>query len=430
MQITYVCGNKEGATMKVLMLGWEFPPFFAGGIGIVCYELTKALAQNNDLEVTYIMPFGPRNANPGFLKQLITAENMVPKVKVHTVKTTMHAYMGPEEYLSQQEIPMLESKDSSGDNKSLYGKTLMQEVHNFAHRAMTIADFQEFDVIHCHDWMTIPAAVGIKQQTGKPLIVHVHNTIYDRYLNGSNQVEFDIEKRGIEEADTVVCVSNYVRQRLIDCYQPSNPDKVIVVHNAAQKLSSKTHTPPRIAENDKIVLFAGRITAQKGPEYFLHAARLVADHDPNIKFVMAGSGDMLTRMIDLAAELGLADKVLFPGFYTRDDMEKLFGMADVFVMPSVSEPFGIVPLEAMAKSKPTIISNQSGVSEVLTHVLKVDFWDTEEMAEKILAVLYYEELHGMLSKHGNYEVNQLTWDKTAKKMKQVYYQTAQVQVIQ
>lgn len=247
----------------------------------------------------------------------------------------------------------------------------------------------------------------------------MHNTIYDRYLSGSNKVEYDIEQLGISEADLVICVSHFVRNNLIANYRV-DPAKVVVVHNAMERLSEERIPHPMIEAADKIVLFAGRITAQKGPEYFIHAARHVADHDPRVKFVMAGSGDMLTRMIDLVADLGLADKFLFPGYYSRSDVDALFSMADVFVMPSVSEPFGIVPLEAMYKGTPTIISKQSGVSEVLNHVLKVDFWDTHELAEKILAILKYEELHGTLSQHGQYEVKALTWEKTAQKVKGIY----------
>lgn len=414
--------------MRVLMLGWEFPPFFAGGIGIVCYELSKALSQQG-VEVSYIMPFGPRNANPGFLKQLITAENVMPNVQVHRVKTTMHAYMSEKEYEQEYRVRMLEEKAGDSGKKQLYGKNLQQEVHNFAHRAMTIADFQEFDVIHCHDWMTIPAAIGIKQRTGKPLIVHVHNTVFDRYLNDSNRVEYDIEQKGLQEADRVLCVSNFIRQTILENYDV-DPNKVGVMHNAAQEMKPLNTQPPKISHADKIVLFAGRITIQKGPDYFVQAARLVADHDPNVKFVMAGTGDMLTDMIELAAELGLADKFLFPGFYTREDAERLFSMADVFVMPSVSEPFGIVPLEAMYNGAPTIISKQSGVAEVLNHVLKVDFWDVEELAEKILAILAYEELHELLHKHGSWEVHQLTWDKVAQRMRAEYAHTANMKVIQ
>ena len=410
------------------MLGWEFPPFFAGGIGIVCYELSKALSQQG-VEVSYIMPFGPRNANPGFLKQLITAENVMPNVQVHRVKTTMHAYMSEKEYEQEYRVRMLEEKAGDGNKKQLYGKNLQQEVHNFAHRAMAIADFQEFDVIHCHDWMTIPAAIGIKQRTGKPLIVHVHNTVFDRYLNSSNRVEYDIEQRGLKEADRVLCVSHFIRQTILDNYDV-DPSKVGVMHNAAQQMKPLNTQPPKISHNDKIVLFAGRITIQKGPDYFVQAARLVADHDPNVKFVMAGTGDMLTDMIELVAELGLADKFLFPGFYTREDAERLFSLADVFVMPSVSEPFGIVPLEAMYNGAPTIISKQSGVSEVLSHVLKVDFWDVEELAEKILAILAYEELHELLHKHGSWEVRQLTWDKVAQRMRAEYAHTTNMKVIQ
>lgn len=399
------------------MLGWEFPPFFAGGIGIVCYELCKALSEQG-AHVTYLMPFGPKNSTNPFLDNLIIAENTMPTVDVHRVPTLMSAYMSSDEY--DQEFLQHSLKHVGGEaKKTLYGKNLMQEVHNFAHRAMSIGMFLDFDVIHCHDWMTIPAAVGLKQRTGKPLVVHIHNTIFDRYLSGDNNVEYDIEQLGAREADKIVCVSHFVKKSLIEKYDV-DPAKITVVHNAAQQMDPGIAHNSRIREADKIVLFAGRVTIQKGPEYFIRAARLVVDHDPNVKFVMAGTGDMLPSMIELATNMGLAEHFIFTGFYTREDAERLFSMADVFVMPSVSEPFGIVPLEAMSKGTPAIISKQSGVSEVLNHVLKVDFWDVEELAEKILSVLAYEELHDLLKKHGSFEVSQLTWDKTAARVRQVY----------
>ncbi len=399
------------------MLGWEFPPYFAGGIGIVCYELSKALSQQG-VEITYIMPFGPQDVDPGFLHKMLIAENIAPRLKVRTVKTLMHAYMSSEEYDQRYKSTMLEAVNP-GTSKQLYGKDLMQEVHNFAHRATRIALEEDFDVIHCHDWMTVPAAVWIKRLTGKPLVVHVHNTVYDRYLSGDNKVEKDIEQLALDEADAVICISHYVKNMLEQHYRVDQ-SKIHVIHWGAQTLNEVP--APDISPGDRVVLFAGRITAQKGPEYFVHAARKVADHDPHVKFVMAGTGDMLHRMIELAANLGLADRFLFPGFYTRNDVERLFAMADVFVMPSVSEPFGIVPFEAMSVGTPTIISKQSGVSEVLHHVLKVDFWDTEELAEKILAVLKYEELHHTLKEHGRYEVRTMTWDKTADQVRHVYEQ--------
>lgn len=402
--------------MKVLMLGWEFPPYFAGGIGIVCYELTKALSQQG-VDITYIMPFGPQEIDPGFLHKMLIAENLAPTVKVHTVKTLMNAYMSSKEYEQKYKSTMLEAKPGKA-KKQLYGKDLMQEVHNFAHRAKAIALLEDFDVIHCHDWMTIPAAIWIKELTGKPLIVHVHNTVYDRYPHGISQVEKDIEQKGLDAADRVICLSQYVKNMVTKHYTVDQ-SKVRILYWGAQKLNGNPN-PTRIFPQDKVVLFAGRITAQKGPEYFVRAARKVADKDPNVKFIMAGSGDMLHEMIELSTNLGLADRFLFPGFYTRQQVEELFGMADVFVMPSVSEPFGIVPFEAMSVGTPTIISKQSGISEVLSHVLKVDFWDIDQLAQKILAVLKYEELGGTLKEHGLIEVDEMTWDKTAANQQKIY----------
>ncbi len=400
------------------MLGWEFPPFFAGGIGIVCYELTKELTKQGT-RITYLMPFGPLNTKPEFLEKLLVAENIEPEINIRKISTGMHAYMTTKEYHQLQKTTSLRSTGSKWNKKNLYGKNLMHEVHLFAHRAMTIADYEDFDIIHCHDWMTIPAAVGIKQQHGKPLVLHVHNTVFDRYLSGSNNVEYDIEQLGLNQADKIICISNYIKNILKEKYSVDER-KLVVIHNAVEQAHDTTTYPVRIKEKDRIVLFAGRITLQKGPEYFVRAAKLVAEHNPNVKFVMAGTGDMLPRMIDLAADIGLADKFFFPGFYTREDAKKLFSMADVFVMPSVSEPFGIVPLEAMSMHTPTIISRQSGVSEVVNHVLKVDFWDTEELAEKILAILEYEALNNLLKKHGSMEVRSITWDKQAREVQKQY----------
>jgi glycosyltransferase involved in cell wall biosynthesis len=231
---------------------------------------------------------------------------------------------------------------------------------------------------------------------------------------------YDIERYGMQEADVVLCVSELIKQRCM--HQYGVPEhKIRVLHNAATPMNANMEVPLiKINAKDKIVLFAGRMTLQKGPDYFVKAARMVVDKDPHVKFVMAGTGDMLHRMIELSADLGMADKFIFPGFYTREQAEKLFAMADVFVMPSVSEPFGIVPLEAMQKNTPVIVSRQSGVSEILRNALKVDFWDTRDIANKILAVLKYRELSDHLNEHGTMEVQQLTWDRYAERLERLY----------
>ncbi len=408
--------------MRILTLGWEFPPFFAGGVGMVCYELTKALSHRG-VGVTYVMPFGPDNVRADHVKLLVASKlSRFSTLTVRSVRTTLTPYTSASEYDERLvQLQHVLANDNDG-TRQLYGRNLFEEIHKYAIRVRAIASMEEFDLIHAHDWTTFPAAIGAKHASGKPLIVHVHITQFDM-VGGDGQINsmaYDIERYGMHEADLVIAVSERVRDRIVRDYGvPSH--KVRVLHNAAAGMDASITAPNvLIKRTDKIVLFAGRVTLQKGPDYFVRAARLVLDKDPNVKFVLAGSGDMLNRMIELTAELGMADKFIFPGFYSRDDAERLFAMADVFVMPSVSEPFGIVPLEAMQKNTPVIVSRQSGVAEVLRNALKVDFWDTKDMAAKILAVLKYRELAEHLTEHGAMEVQALTWDRYAERLEGVY----------
>jgi glycosyltransferase involved in cell wall biosynthesis len=389
---------------------------------MVCYELTRALSQRG-VGVTYVMPFGPEHVESDFVKLVVASKlSKYTNLKLRSVKTTLTAYTSTEEYDERTKQLRHVIADENDKSKALYGRDLFEEIHKYAIRVRALADIEEFDLIHAHDWTTFPAAISAKHASGKPLIVHVHITQFDMVGGDGriNQMAYDIERYGMHEADVVIAVSDYIKNRLISQYGvPAY--KIRVLHNAATEMNANTHVGPiRIKEKDKIVLFAGRVTLQKGPDYFVRAARLVVDKDPNVKFVLAGTGDMLTRMIELSAELGMADKFIFPGFYTRDQAEKLFSMADCFVMPSVSEPFGIVPLEAMQKGTPVIVSRQSGVAEVLQNALKVDFWDVEDTASKILAVLKYRELADHLTEHGSMEVSALTWTRYAERLEHVY----------
>ncbi|MFH1649049.1 MAG: glycosyltransferase family 4 protein [Candidatus Woesearchaeota archaeon] len=399
------------------MFGWEFPPFFAGGVGVVCFEMVRALSKAG-MDVTYVMPFGPKNITSPYAKVLI-AENILPGVTVKTIPTMMQAYMSEQEYdQSYQEYLRNSDVDST---KVLYSSNLWLEVQRFAKRATLIARHEKFDVIHAHDWMTFPAAVEAKKISGKPLVVHIHNTIYDRYLGSGGEAEKEIELMGMHYADKIVAISYFVKNRLVNDYHIS-PERIEVIHNAAIAMDDNiSYRNATIQDKDKVVLFAGRVTVQKGPDYFVEAAKKVLDKNPNVKFILAGTGDMLPRMINRAAELGIVRNFIFPGFYSREDAERLFSMADVFVMPSVSEPFGIVPLEAMSKSKPVIISKQSGVAEIVHHALKVDFWDVDDIANKILAVLNYPSLQQHLGHSGKIELKNITWDEFARKTMDLYY---------
>jgi len=266
--------------------------------------------------------------------------------------------------------------------------------------------------------MTFPAGIAVAQALGKPLVVHVHSTEFDRSGEHVNQGIYDIERRGVHLATKVIAVSHYTRNILLGRYA-IGPEKVEVVYNAIDN-NGKIEVPPSIRRDEKIVLFLGRITMQKGPEYFLQAAKKVLEYNKNVRFVMAGSGDMARQMIELAAELGIGQKVVFTGFLRGDDVARVYKMADLYVMPSVSEPFGIAPLEALSHDVPVLISKQSGVSEVLTHVLKVDFWDIDEMANKIIAVLRHPPLQATLREHGSFEVQRMTWRDSAQDCARVY----------
>jgi glycosyltransferase involved in cell wall biosynthesis len=295
----------------------------------------------------------------------------------------------------------------------------MGQVARYARLALEIARREKFDVIHAHDWMTFVAGQAVKAATGKPFVVHVHSTEFDRAGQNVNQQVYDIERMGMHTADRVICVSHLTRSIVLSRYAVP-PDRVEVVYNAVSLPSTRAWEMSPIRQNEKIVLFLGRVTMQKGPEYFLRAARKVVDKFKNVRFVMAGSGDMINRCIREAADLKLGRYLTFTGFLRGHDVDRIFQMADLYVMPSVSEPFGIAPLEALSHNVPVIISKQSGVSEVLTHVLKVDFWDIDEMANKILAVLRHAPLQKTLRHHGQIELRKFSWRDSAKRLREIY----------
>ena len=303
-------------------------------------------------------------------------------------------------------------KKGDGKEFMLYGRNLFSEVHRYAENARDIARYENCDIIHAHDWMTYKAGIAAKEVSGKPLVVHIHATEFDRTGGNPNQYVYDIEREGFHKADKVIAVSNYTKGMVVKHYGiPEN--KVSVVHNACQMDRAwHSHRKP-FDDGSKIVLFLGRITLQKGPEYFLHAAKRVLEQMKDVKFIMAGSGDMMNRMIDLSTHLGISRNVLFSGFLSGSDIDRAYSMADLYVMPSVSEPFGITPLEAIKNGTPTLISKQSGVSEVITNALKVDFWDIDDMANKILATLKYSSLHSTLLENSTRELGKLSWDKAA-----------------
>lgn len=419
--------------MKVLMLGWEFPPFNKGGLGTACLGLTKGLA-NNNVEVTFVVPKGPKGAkNQHGHVDLVVASNLqytnlsLPHVHFEEVPTLLTPYITEEEYLKQYLKLAKEGKLSESDNGNdddIYGKDLFSEVVRYTAKVAVLSTQKNFDIIHAHDWMTYRAGIAAKELSGKPLIVHIHATEFDRSGgNGVNQFVYDIERDGFHAADKVIAVSQRTKDTIVYHYGV-DPNKVEVVHNAVELNNAPTKHESKISATDKIVLFLGRITLQKGPDYFVESAAKALKFEPNTTFVVAGSGDMEGRMITRAAELGISHKMLFTGFLKGADIQKAYSMADLYVMPSVSEPFGITPLESITNGTPVLISKQSGVSEVLVNALKVDFWDVDQMTNKMVSCLRHATLREELHHNSLQEVNKMTWDTPAAKCNNIYHEVA------
>ncbi len=385
------------------MFGWEFPPHNSGGLGTACFGLTRALAARQ-IEVIFVLP-KKVGVNTSFAKMVFADER---HVKFYEVESTLMPYVTSEGYIRERDKVF----------QDIYGKTLMAEVHRYALRARAIAKKERFDIIHAHDWLSFLAGIEAKKVSGKPLILHMHATEFDRTGGqGVNLEVYGIERTAMEQADGIIAVSNFTKQKIIEHYG-IEASKIEVVHNGIEECDYK-NIPEKLQElkksGQKIVLFAGRITIQKGPEYFIRAAKRVLDIKQNVTFLVAGSGDMERQMMMEAAHLGISDSVIFVGFLRGDDLNAVYKAADLFVMPSVSEPFGLTPLESIIAGTPVIISKQSGVSEVLTHALKVDFWDTEDMANKILGVISHRSLLETLWGNSREEVKKVTWDAASKK---------------
>jgi glycosyltransferase involved in cell wall biosynthesis len=423
--------------MKVLMFGWEFPPHISGGLGTACYGLTKGLAELNNIDVTFVVPkaFGDEDQsamkliganNIPVAKTEIQFDDIQKKIDYYEVDSPIIPYVDEDEFWKlksgkySKKSQFIETDEGLKiDFSGKYESNLLQEIHNYAAVAGLIANNTNFDIIHAHDWLTYPAAIKAKNISGKPLVIHVHATEFDRSGGNVNPKVYAIEREGMELADKIIAVSNFTKNIITDKYGISR-HKVTTVYNAVEPVFHDKSIILKKRKNEKIVTFLGRITQQKGPEYFIEAASLVLQKMKNVRFVMAGSGDMMNAMIARIAELGISDNFYFTGFLEGDDVQKMFQLTDVFVMPSVSEPFGIVPLEAMQSEVPVIISNQSGVSEILENAIKIDFWDTYAMADAIFGLLNYPALSSHFKEEGKTEVDNLKWVNSAKKVLDVY----------
>ena len=424
--------------MRVLMFGWEFPPHIAGGLGTACYGIVKGLAYNG-VQTLFVMPSASGDEDQSAAKIInasdvpvesfdSTVDEFLDKVKFVRIGSNMIPYVDPEEFHEMVESERrLQSENLTkciGTKfrfSGRYGSNLMEEVAHYAMVGGTIAmeHKDEFDIIHAHDWLTYLAGIAAKELTGKPLVVHVHATSFDR--GTEDQIDsrvYDIEKRGMMAADKVIAVSDLTRNIVINKYG-IDPEKVVTVHNAVD-FSGRENVKVERGVRDKVVTFLGRITFQKGPEYFIEAAAKVLKRTKGVRFVMAGSGDMMNRCIRYVARLGISDRFHFTGFLRGAEVQKMFAMSDVYIMPSVSEPFGISPLEAMRSNVPAIISNQSGAAEVLKYAFKVDFWDVDAMADDIYALLKYPALADFAAREGYEEVNRLKWNIATAKLKNIY----------
>ena len=422
------------------MFGWEFPPHIAGGLGTACYGMTRGLARNG-VEVVFVMPRAYGDEDQRFVRVVNASdvetigtrdhefsEELLEKVSFIHIDSNMLPYISPEEYAAYHDEFVRSGRTHEWTDvwkqrytfSGKYGANLMEEVARYAMVAAQVAKDLEgqFDVIHAHDWLTYYAGIAAKRVSGKPLVVHMHATEFDRSGENINRRVYAIEKAGMQAADRVIAVSELTRRIVIGKYGiPA--EKVVTVHNAVRFGESEDAVPER-AVKDKVVTFLGRITYQKGPDYFVEAAAKVLQRVPDVRFVMAGSGDMMDKMIELAAERGIADRFHFPGFQKGRQVYEMLKASDVYIMPSVSEPFGISPLEAMRSGVPVIISRQSGVAEVLDYAIKVNYWDVDALADAIYGLLTYPALGRMFASKGLEEVTGLKWTNAAAKIKTVY----------
>jgi glycosyltransferase involved in cell wall biosynthesis len=422
--------------MKVLMFGWEFPPHITGGLGTACFGMTKGLLKHG-AEILFVVPkaYGDEdqkavrivNASDISIDFLETEFYQFTKSFTYMeVGSNLVPYLDPEEfekYISESKTEEVQNVKSVFSRKyefsGKYGANLMEEVSRYAIVAGAIAAKNQFDVIHAHDWLTYYAGIAAKKVSGKPLVVHIHATEFDRTGENVNDIVYEIERAGMQAADRVIAVSNLTRKIVIERYG-IDPAKVFTVHNAIEPVEKPELLDLKKGVKEKVVTFLGRITFQKGPEYFIETAHKILQKDRNVRFVMAGSGDMLNKMIRRVAQLKIADRFHFTGFLQGEAVDRMFALSDVFVMPSVSEPFGLVPLEAMRTNVPVIVSKQSGVAEVLKHAVKVDFWDVHGTADAIWGILHYKSLPKTMLKYGKEEVENLKWESAAIKIMNVY----------
>lgn len=395
------------------MFGWEFPPFNSGGLGVACEGLVRGLAHHG-VSITFVLPKPVACASDAC--NFAFGEREIDKIRIEKIDSFLTPYINSGSYGKTYKELIQKKK------RIIYARDLVSEVLRYAENAKRIARTAQFDVIHCHDWLSFPAGLAAKEISGKPLVFHVHATEFDRVGEGSLNPEiYLIEKEGFKKADAVIAVSDYTKRVICERYEV-DPAKVKVVPNAIKVQDYRLDCFDANFKNNgkKMILFVGRLTYQKGPDYFLRAAQRVLRVRNDVYFVFSGSGDMERWLIEESARLMISDRVIFAGFLRGSDLQRIYKMADLYVMSSVSEPFGLTSLEAMASGTPILVSRTSGASEMLSHCLKVDFWDVEQMAAKMLAVVKYPALGRCLSENGSGEVAKFSWNESAQKCLSVY----------
>jgi glycosyltransferase involved in cell wall biosynthesis len=410
------------------MFGWEFPPHILGGLGTASYGLTKGMAMQEDMDLVFVIPKPHGDEDQSFVKIIGACNTPVVwrDVSWEHLESRFGSYMSPQDYYNMRDhiyadFRYLYTNDLGCiEFSGRYPDNLMEEINNYSICAGVIARTEQHDIIHSHDWLTYSAGIHAKNISGKPLVIHVHATDFDRSRGNVNPQVYGIEKNGMDHADHIICVSNLTRETVISKYH-QDPRKVSAVHNAVEPVSKAIEEiQPERHTNQKIVTFLGRITMQKGPEYFVEAASRVLQKTSGVRFVMAGSGDMMEAMIKLVAKRGIADKFHFPGFLKGNQVYRMLKSSDVYVMPSVSEPFGISPLEAMQVGVPSIISKQSGCAEILNYAIKTDYWDIDAMADAIYSIITNPAMHEFLKIQGKNEVDEIKWEYAGKKVRAIY----------
>jgi len=405
--------------MRVLVLGWEFPPAIVGGLGMACYGLCRGLTDEG-AEVTVVLPGGSGAGEVGGIRLITTDVVAGESVGAPTVTA---APVGTGILARAYEPDTVEAERTDEVERSVEAARsaadVVDQVNSYAAGVERIARAEPFDIIHAHDWMTYPAGLQAHAVTGRPLVCHVHSTEFDRCGENGNGAIVDIERRALRAADQVVAVSAHTKGVVVHRYGV-DPERIVVVYNAIDG-----DTVPPVPETvvkpwERVVVFLGRLAFQKGPDYFVEAAARVLERMEGVKFVLAGRGPMMPQLIFRVAQLRRGKDILFAGFLDREAVGRIFTMADVYVMTSVSEPFGIAALEAMARGVPAIIPREAGVGEVVANVLRVDFWDVASLADRMLAVLRHDPLRRTLGDLGQREVGGLSWRESARRCLAVY----------